>query len=412
MVLKIKKILCVLLVFMLVFGVSYFSLASNSNQNQQTNQNTQTQNEQTTNQISDNPLEDLNNQKNEAEEKLEQANTQLEYVHTEMSNTVLEIQQLDDKIKGYEQENAQLQAKLQALETSIQETTEKLEEVTQEYNKRSKQLEERLVALYEAGDIAYLDVLLSSNSLSDFLSLYYAMIEIAEYDNALIDEVESQKNEIDLAKRKLENETAEVKILKATAEQTEVVLKNTKTLQQGYIAQLSESEEQLNTKIQEFKEETARIEAKILEISQQNQEFNIQYTGGSMIWPVAISGTGITSYYGTREHPIAGVVRFHQGIDIGNTPFGSPVVAVADGVVTYAGELGSYGNCVMIYHGDGITTLYAHGQKILTQNGAEVKQGDLIMEVGSTGNSTGPHLHFEVRVNESTTNPLNYVKEP
>lgn len=412
MVLKIKKILCVLLVFMLVFGVSYFSLASNSNQNQQTNQNTQTQNEQTTNQISDNPLEDLNNQKNEAEEKLEQANTQLEYVHTEMSNTVLEIQQLDDKIKGYEQENAQLQAKLQALETSIQETTEKLEEVTQEYNKRSKQLEERLVALYEAGDIAYLDVLLSSNSLSDFLSLYYAMIEIAEYDNALIDEVESQKNEIDLAKRKLENETAEVKILKATAEQTEVVLKNTKTLQQGYIAQLSESEEQLNTKIQEFKEETARIEAKILEISQQNQEFNIQYTGGSMIWPVAISGTGITSYYGTREHPIAGVVRFHQGIDIGNTPFGSPVVAVADGVVTYAGELGSYGNCVMIYHGDGITTLYAHGQKILTQIGAEVKQGDLIMEVGSTGNSTGPHLHFEVRVNESTTNPLNYVKEP
>ena len=371
---------------MLVFGVSYFSLASNSNQNQQTNQNTQTQNEQTTNQISDNPLEDLNNQKNEAEEKLEQANTQLEYVHTEMSNTVLEIQQLDDKIKGYEQENAQLQAKLQALETSIQETTEKLEEVTQEYNKRSKQLEERLVALYEAGDIAYLDVLLSSNSLSDFLSLYYAMIEIAEYDNALIDEVESQKNEIDLAKRKLENETAEVKILKATAEQTEVVLKNTKTLQQGYIAQLSESEEQLNTKIQEFKEETARIEAKILEISQQNQEFNIQYTGGSMIWPVAISGTGITSYYGTREHPIAGVVRFHQGIDIGNTPFGSPVVAVADGVVTYAGELGSYGNCVMIYHGDGITTLYAHGQKILTQNGAEVKQGDLIMVVGSTGN--------------------------
>lgn len=397
---------------MLVFGVSYFSLASNSNQNQQTNQNTQTQNEQTTNQISDNPLEDLNNQKNEAEEKLEQANTQLEYVHTEMSNTVLEIQQLDDKIKGYEQENAQLQEKLQALETSIQETTEKLEEVTQEYNKRSKQLEERLVALYEAGDIAYLDVLLSSNSLSDFLSLYYAMIEIAEYDNALIDEVESQKNEIDLAKRKLENETAEVKILKATAEQTEVVLKNTKTLQQGYIAQLSESEEQLNTKIQEFKEETARIEAKILEISQQNQEFNIQYTGGSMIWPVAISGTGITSYYGTREHPIAGVVRFHQGIDIGNTPFGSPVVAAADGVVTYAGELGSYGNCVMIYHGDGITTLYAHGQKILTQIGAEVKQGDLIMEVGSTGNSTGPHLHFEVRVNESTTNPLNYVKEP
>lgn len=419
-----QKILCILLVFILICGISISSFASNTgtlNNQIQNNQSQQNQNEQTqdnTNQDNNNqqtsndPLENLNQQKEETQEKLEEANSQLEYVQTEMSNTLVQIQELDDKIRQYEQENTDLLSKLQELETSITETTEKLETVTQEYEKKSKQLEDRLVALYEAGDIAYLDVLLSANSLSDFLSLYYAMIEIAEYDNQLIDKVEQQKDEIDLAKRKLENETAEVKILKAKAEQTEVVLKNTKTLQQGYIEKLSEDEKKLNEEIQQYKDDTARIEAKILEIANQNQEFNIQYTGGTMIWPVAISGTGITSYYGSREHPIAGVVRFHQGIDIGNTGFGAPVVAVADGVVTYAGWLGSYGNCVMVYHGDGITTLYGHGQQVLTQNGAEVKQGDVIMQTGSTGNSTGPHLHFEIRINGSTTNPLNYVKEP
>ena len=130
-----------------------------------------------------------------------------------------------------------------------------------------------------------------------------------------------------------------------------------------------------------------------------------------MIWPIAKSGTVITSNYGMREHPIQGVVKIHTGLDIG-AGFGSPVVAAADGVVSYAGWLGGYGNCVMINHGNGLTTLYGHGQKILTELNKEVKQGDLIMEVGSTGNSTGPHLHFEVRLNGNHTNPLNYVKVP
>ena len=155
-----------------------------------------------------------------------------------------------------------------------------------------------------------------------------------------------------------------------------------------------------------------RIEMKIQEISNVYDTPNIQYTGGAMLWPVATSRTVITSYYGTREHPIEGIIKFHQGLDIGGTGYGAPAVAALDGVVTYAGWLGSYGNCVMIYHGDGITTLYGHGQKVVTQRGAEVKQGDVILEIGSTGNSTGPHLHFEVRINGHTTNPLNYVKAP
>ena len=128
-----------------------------------------------------------------------------------------------------------------------------------------------------------------------------------------------------------------------------------------------------------------------------------------MIWPVGVEGTRITSNFGTRLHPIQGIYKFHSGLDIGNAGYGAPALAAEDGVVTYAGWMGGYGNCVMISHGEGITTLYGHGQTILTEVGAEVKQGDVIMLVGSTGNSTGPHLHFEVRLNGSPVNPLPYL---
>lgn len=406
-----KKIICILLAIILIIGTSIISLASDVSNNVNDQKNTET-NSQSGSNLNTNEINEINQQRDDLKEKLEEANKQLEYVQGEMSSTLLEIQKLSDKIAGYESENAKLGTQLADLEKSINETTSLLSSVTEEYNKREEQLRERLVTIYEEGELSYLDVLLSSSSLSEMLSRYYVMQEIAEYDNELIDKVAEEKNTIELSQKKLENETTQVKILKARAEQTEIVLKNTKTLQEGYITQLSESEKKINDEIEKYKIENAKLEAKLQELSSNIEDFQIQYTGGDMIWPIAKAGTYITSSYGNREHPISGIIKLHQGIDIGNAGFGAPAVAALDGVVTYAGWLGSYGNCVMIYHGEGITTLYGHGQKVLTQKGASVKQGDLIMEVGSTGNSTGPHLHFEVRVNGRTVNPLQFVKTP
>lgn len=412
---KQKKIICLLLAIILILSFSITSFATDINQennsaNQVTNKNTEENNVVVNTQTND--ITELNNQKSEIQDKLNQANQELEYVQGEISETLIQIQELGDKITKYEEENKTLAETLKNLEVSIEETSKRLEVVTEDYTKKEEQLRNRMVALYEAGDISYLDVLLSANSLSDFLSIYYAMVEIAEYDNALIEKVDEQRKEIDIAKRKLENESTQVKILKAKAEQNAIIVSNTKTLQEGYIEQLTEKEKQVNEQIMQYKADNARIEFKIQEISTGIQDIQIQYTGGTMIWPVAKTGTAISSYYGNREHPIQGIIKFHQGIDIANTGFGAPVVATLDGIVTYAGWLGSYGNCVMVYHGNGFTTLYGHGQKVLTEYGAEVKQGDVIMETGSTGNSTGPHLHFEVRINGTTANPLQYVKEP
>ena len=201
-----KKVLCVLLAIILLLSISIASFASNNNIEN---------NIQNNNIINTNDINELTDQKNEAQEKIEDINSKIEYVQTEMSKAVLEIQELDDKIKKYEQENIELKQRLENLETSITETTKQLEITTDEYNKKYKLLKDRLVTLYEEGDTAYLEVLLSAKSLSEFLGMYYAMVEIAEYDNALIDEVDQKRKTIETSKQKLENETAQIELLKA-----------------------------------------------------------------------------------------------------------------------------------------------------------------------------------------------------
>ena len=397
-----KQIICIILIIIFLQNFCAIVFAQNSVENETTN---------SVNQLSSEQTEELNNQKEEVQNKINETNLKLEYVQDELSNTMLKVQETEDKVLSYERQVKELGEQMQTLQTSIDDATNKLVLASQNYEEKRKVLVNRLVALYEAGDTKYLDVLLKSNNIVDFISRYYIIEEMVQYDNELIEAVKTEKENIETTKQKLENEQSEIRIIKAKGEQTSVVLSNMKTLQQRYVKELSAGEKKLQEEITAYKKEQAEIEAKIMEATNQIPA-NIQFTGGEMLWPVAASGTVITSNYGIREHPIQGVVKQHTGLDIGGAALGTPVVAAADGVVTYAGWLGGYGNCVMINHGDGVVTLYGHGNKILTTVGKEVKQGETIMEVGSTGNSTGPHLHFEVRINGSYTNPLNYVKVP
>lgn len=403
-----RKIICILLASVLIVSYSSVSFATDTNKIQNGENNTNI------NALTTEEMDELNQQKKELDEKLEEASHRLEYVQGEMSTILLEIQKLSDRISQYENENKYLAEQVAQLEESIAENTKLLEIVTEEYNQKDQLLRERLVTVYEEGELTYLDALLSSQSFSEMVSRYYLMQEMAEYDNQLIDKVEQQKNAIDIAKRKLENENTQAKILKAKAEQNEIVVKNTRVLYEGYVAELSEREKELNDRINDYKVEYIRIQLQLEEMATDIGDFQIQYTGGTMLWPVATTGTTITSNYGSRVYPIQGtniVTDFHLGLDIA-APTGSLIVSALDGVVVYAGWLGSYGNCVMVQHGNNITTVYGHGQKILTERGKEVKQGEPIMEVGSTGNSTGPHCHFEVRIDGKTTDPLQFVKKP
>ena len=352
----------------------------------------------------------LEEQKKDIQDKIEESNNRLKYVQSELTVSLQKIQELDDSIVKYSEELSKIQDQTNTLEKEIEETDKQLAKNQEEYKKKENLFKRRVVALYEAGETTYLDVLLSSKGLMDFLSNYYMIEEIMQYDNELLQEVENRKNEIETQKNEQEKRKSTLKVAKAQASRMQILMENNKLLQQNYLAQLTDEEKELNEKIEAYKQEEISLENQILAAINWGDRLAIQYTGGAMIWPVGKAGTYITSGYGNRLHPIQGVYKNHSGIDIGNAGYGAPVVAAADGVVTFAGVMGGYGNCVMINHGDGIVTLYGHGQEVLTTLGTQVSKGDVIMLVGSTGNSTGPHLHFEVRKNGIIQDPIPYLK--
>ena len=353
--------------------------------------------------------ETLNEKKEDVKSKIEEQNQKLEYVQGEISDAVKEIEEIDDKIKDCESQIEDLKTKLAESKKNMDEVTEKYNKVKAEYDKNEKLFQERMVALYEAGDTTYLDVLLSSASITDFISNYYLIERLADYDSQLLTKIESQKKESEESKSKIEEEEKKLQELKSNAIKLTTTLKNSRTLQKSKMDKLTEEEKGIQEEINKYKIEEANIENQIKQATNDG-EYQLQYTGGVMLWPVAKEGTVITSPFGTRNHPIQGVVKLHSGIDIGGAGYGAKVVAAEDGVVSFAGTLGGYGNCVIVNHGGGISTLYGHGQTLLTTVGTNVKKGDIIMEVGSTGNSTGPHLHFEVRVNNIAVNPATYLQ--
>lgn len=353
--------------------------------------------------------ETLNEKKEDVKSKIEEQNQKLEYVQGEISDAVKEIEEIDDKIKDCESQIEDLKTKLAESKKNMDEVTEKYNKVKAEYDKNEKLFQERMVALYEAGDTTYLDVLLSSASITDFISNYYLIERLADYDSQLLTKIESQKKELEESKSEIEEEEKKLQELKSNAIKLTTTLKNSRTLQKSKMDKLTEEEKGIQEEINKYKIEEANIENQIKQATNDG-EYQLQYTGGVMLWPVAKEETVITSPFGTRNHPIQGVVKLHSGIDIGGAGYGAKVVAAEDGVVSFAGTLGGYGNCVIVNHGGGISTLYGHGQTLLTKVGTNVKKGDIIMEVGSTGNSTGPHLHFEVRVNNIAVNPATYLQ--
>ena len=383
-----RKILCIVLILLICF-VTTFTYAENESENNSTNLQTQ----------------DLQTQKNELQNQLNDANGELDEVQSSLSENLQQVEKLDEKISSSEQELEEQESKITNLKESISTIETELNTVTEKYEKQRKMFEQRLVAIYEAGETQYLDILLKSKSLSDFLSSYYIITELAELDNDLINELEQKKKTIDLSRKKLENEKEELATIIENQTRVSRTLQNTKKLRESFIAKLSDEEKQLQNKIDEINEQYQIVNNQILALVQQG--IDSTYIGGELAWPVP-GYTRITSEYKMRVHPITGVYKLHTGVDI-SAPMGANFIAANDGVVIRAEMNGAYGNMVVVDHGGGISTLYAHGSEILVQVGQTVKRGDAVLKVGSTGYSTGAHAHFEVRINGVTTNPLPYI---
>ena len=385
-----RKTLCMVFILLICF-VTTFTYAENEENTNNVEENTTTST-------------DLQTQRELLKQQLEQATVDLDTIQTDLSENLQQIQKLDEKISTAEEELAGQESKIEELRKSISKVEEELDTVTEKYNKQKDLFEQRIVAVYEAGEIQYLDVLLKSTSLTDFISTYYQISEVAQSDEELLDDIEQKKKTIDLSKRKLENEKNSLADILETQTRLTRTLQNTKIIRESFITRLSEEEQEKQKEIDDYaqyEEINRQIIASVME------GIDSEYIGGELAWPVP-GYTRITSEYKMRVHPITGVYKLHTGVDI-SAPMGANFIAANDGVVIRAEMNGAYGNMVVVDHGGGISTLYAHGSEILVQVGQTVKRGDAVLKVGSTGYSTGAHAHFEVRINGVTTNPLPYI---
>lgn len=336
-------------------------------------------------------LSSLNQEKNDLQAQIDSAEKELKQLESKMTEAEKQVSQLSTQI-------TRCQLEIDTLQVQINDNEAKLQQAQADYEKRSKLLANRIIAQYEAGDTQYLDFLLGSESLTDFISTYYMIGEIAEMDVELLDKIENTKKEIEQTKQQLEQDKANLQTQMTT-------LQNTKSERQTYINQLTGDKKELQDKRDEYDRQLEEIKSEIKRLSQSTPTY---IGSGVMAWPIQ-GYTYVHSPYGYRIHPIYKDLRLHTGIDVA-APTGTNFVAAESGTVIVARSgYGGYGLAVVINHGGGITTLYGHGSQILVSQGQYVTKGTPVLKVGSSGVSTGPHAHFEVRKNGVPVDPMPYI---
>ncbi len=352
--------------------------------------------------------EELENEKSKVDSQIKEAQEKQEQLEAEKSETMKTVESLITQISSVQKEVDELESKISDLQTEISSRERDIEQKEEEYNEQEKLLDARIVALYKSGDTSYLDVLLTSSSITDFLAKYYMAEELINYDKELMQSIKQQKADIETEKTQLEADKKELDTSLAQTEQKKTSLKSLKNEKEDYVAQLTAEEKEVQEEIEELEEENRKIanEIKEAQIRYQKQLEELKNNSGSsssqsgsgyFIRPVSSGPITATAYYSSG--------KFHGAVDYG-VSVGTPVKAAADGVVMTTKNLSSsYGTYVVIQHANGLQTYYAHGKSgsISVEPGEIVKQGQQIMLSGNTGNSSGPHLHFEVR-----KSPYNY----
>lgn len=349
---------------------------------------------------------------NDLKSKLNDTNGKKSQVTNDKKQNEKDQQAIAQQIEKLQKTIQNLETEIKDLNTSIVETKGKIE-VTQdelvvaEENIGSKKdtLNSRLKVMYKNGEVGYIEVLLDSSNFEDLLTRLDMVKKIFNHDVELIKYLKAQRDLIKLKKNTLESQKAELVAFLNSEKRKQENLQVSR-------GQMVRVKEQLakDHKVLESEEDKLNDLAKKLEKEIMRKQSAAKYAGGKMSWPAPGYKT-ITSPYGYRVHPILKKKKLHTGIDI-RVPSNNNIVAAQSGKVIHAGWLGGYGKVVMIDHGGGIVTLYAHNNKLLVKEGQKVTKQQSIAKSGSTGMSTGPHLHFEVRENGKYVNPIQskYIK--
>ena len=360
----------------------------------------------------------LQNEKSDIDDKIDELKQEQEEIEKNKSVALKSVEELIGKISDAQSELEDLKEKASDLQAKIDAKEKDIQQKTEEYTKKEELVNARLVAMYKNGKTSYLDLLLTSSNMSDFLAKYYSASELIEYDKKLIQTAKEEKEQIQAEKVELENSKKELEEAVAEQQSKTAELKSLKKDKESQVSKLTAEEKKTQEELEQIEADKKEIEAQLKKIAEEEAKKanynNISATPSACgyIFPVAgLSKNNINN----RTYPS---YPGHTGVDVNINVVGKSVVAVKAGTVVIStakknpnGTYRSYGEYVVINHHDGTMTLYAHmlaGSRKVERN-QQVSQGQVIGIVGNTGNSTGTHLHFEVKVNGKAVNPLPYL---
>lgn len=336
-------------------------------------------------------------------------------LETSKKNLANYITELDRSLEDAQEKIEEYKGLIAQKEADIEQKEQELEAAIQTEERQYAAMKSRIRSIYLTGDAMYLELILSSGSFGEMLNKADYVEKLSAYDQKMLELYKETRAYVAACKEELEAEHAVLEEAKADVEQEEAALE---ALIAEKEVQITAYESDINNREQLVKEYEAEIAAQNAEIKALEDAVAAEkaalasktqrtYDGGIFAWP-APSYKRVSDDYGYRIHPILGVKQFHNGVDLA-APGGSPILAAYDGTVVAADYSSTMGNYVMIDHGDNLYTIYMHASALYVSKGAEVSKGQQIAAVGSTGRSTGNHLHFSVRLNGSYVSPWNYI---
>ncbi|GFP22681.1 murein DD-endopeptidase [Candidatus Hakubella thermalkaliphila] len=348
-------------------------------------------------------LKDLQQRKQEVQRRIKEAESKEHHYLTQLKVIEVELGKAQDQLNALHQERDDLNVRVVEARKELLSLESELAQVETELAEKTEILNERVAAIYKEGDPNYVGLLLEPKSLADFMNRWALMTRLAEQDARIVEEIRELKEEAQFRRERIKDKQ---QLLLKEKGRVEEVVQAAEAKKNEILAKYEEKSVLINEARQDLK----ALEAMEDELERRSRAIQADlaiHTGGKapsgrLVWPT--SGGAVTSGFGPRWG------RQHTGIDIPR-PHGTPIFAAADGEVVQvrAGWGGGYGNHIVIYHGGGISTLYSHNSRNAVSVGQKVEAGQIIGYVGATGNATGPHLHFEVRVNGSPVNPLPYL---
>jgi len=348
----------------------------------------------------------------EVEEKREEAREKLRQAREKEQKAVAKLNAIKDKLDDTKKELSSNKHELAATQTNLVHVETNLETTTTQEQSVEGQATQRLRQMYEGQRLGLLDMLFQVSSLQQLMDLLYYQERVAEMDKKLIACLRSKAATLSEQKNELGHQKMQLGDLVSEFAKKALMLNKEKSDQEEVADKLRSQRAFYEAAEQQLSRESGQLEQQIIAMVRASQASHSQSGqivtrgSGNMAFPIHAS---VSSPFGWRRHPIFGVRKFHTGVDLAG-PNHSPIKASDSGNVLYSGWYGGYGKVVIVSHGNGIATLYAHMSKVDAAAGQNVSKGDVLGYEGSTGFSTGPHLHFEVRVDGKPNNPLNFVR--